>query len=427
MVVVMALVALALVLVQRSFLTDNLDAALRQRADDIVALLEAGAPPDELAQGPSEGFAQLIGEDGVIVISTPNLGAEAVLPIHLPSSTPETVRTVEGLEVDDDRFRVLSRRIEGMGVLHVGQTYDEISESLGVLIASLAVVVPVVAGLIAGLVWWLVGRTLHPVEAIRSDVAEIGSSDLHRRVLVPETGDEISRLAETMNGMLARVESSVSQQQRFVADASHELRNPLTRIRAALEVDAAAGGASDGQLLEDLLNEVIGLQHMVEDMLYMARSDAGHTRLNLKPVDLDDLVMREAMTVRSKQRVEIDLTGVSAAQVLADAPKISRAIRNLLANGERHASRKVRVSLVEVLGDAVLTIADDGPGIPEAQAEVIFERFTRLDEARSADAGGTGLGLAIAREVANSHGGSLRLITGSGSGATFEMRIPLVD
>jgi signal transduction histidine kinase len=363
----------------------------------------------------------------VIVISTPNLGAEAVLPIHLPSSTPETVRTVEGLEVDDDRFRVLSRRIEGMGVLHVGQTYDEISESLGVLIASLAVVVPVVAGLIAGLVWWLVGRTLHPVEAIRSDVAEIGSSDLHRRVLVPETGDEISRLAETMNGMLARVESSVSQQQRFVADASHELRNPLTRIRAALEVDAAAGGASDGQLLEDLLNEVIGLQHMVEDMLYMARSDAGHTRLNLKPVDLDDLVMREAMTVRSKQRVEIDLTGVSAAQVLADAPKISRAIRNLLANGERHASNKVGVSLVEVLGEAVLTIADDGPGIPEAQAEVIFERFTRLDEARSADAGGTGLGLAIAREVANSHGGSLRLITGAGSGATFEMRIPLVD
>jgi signal transduction histidine kinase len=166
---------------------------------------------------------------------------------------------------------------------------------------------------------------------------------------------------------------------------------------------------------------------MVEDMLYLARADAGKARTVLKRLDLDDLLLREARNIRSRRQVEMDMSRVSAAQVLGDAGQLSRAIRNLVANAERHATNRVQLSLFEDDDVAVLTVADDGPGIPPEHAEVIFERFTRLDESRNADSGGTGLGLAIAREVAELHAGSLRLIPNGGSGATFEMRIPLAD
>jgi signal transduction histidine kinase len=416
-----------LVLVQQSFLTNNLDMALEQRADDIEALLEAGSPPDELAQSGTEGFAQLVGEDGEVIAASPNLVPGPPLPVEVPSDGTESIQTIEGLEVDDDLFRVLSRDIDGMGLLHVGRTYDEVSESVTALVSSLVVVVPAVTALLAVLVWLLVGRTLRPVEAIRAEVADIGSTHLNRRVPGTQSGDEIDRLAGTMNEMLERLETSVVRQQRFVADASHELRNPLTRIRSALEVQIASGQPPHPGFLEDVLEEVVGLQHMTEDLLYMARADAGYSHPAPKGLDLDDLVIRNARTVKSRERVTIDLSHVSAAHVRGDAGQLSRALRNLLANAERHASQQVRLGLVEDDGYAVLTVADDGPGVPADQQEVIFERFARLDESRNADSGGTGLGLAIAREIAESHGGSLRLVPGANSGATFELKIPLAD
>jgi len=425
--VVLLVAGLSLVLVQRALLTDSLDNALIQRAEDIVALLESNPPPEELAQGATEAFAQLVDEDGSVVMSTPNLRNAPPLSIEVGGPQEETtIQTLEGLEVDDDHFRVLSRVVAGVGVLHVGTTYDVVGESTTVLISSLAVVIPIVVAMLAMLVWWLVGRTLRPVEAIRAEVAAIGSTDLHRRVPGSGSGDEIDRLAGTMNAMLERVETSVTRQQRFVADASHELRNPLTRIRAALDLERR--GSGDPQVIDDLLEEVIALQRMVEDMLYMARADAGANRSVFKRVDLDDVLLREAQSVRSRQDVVMDMSRVSAAQVYGDSSQLGRAIRNLVANAERHATSRVQLSLLEDDGAAVLSVVDDGPGIPADQAQFVFERFTRLDEFRNADEGGTGLGLAIAREIAEVHAGTLNLIPEHDiSGATFEMRIPLAD
>lgn len=423
--VVLVVAGLSLVLVQRAVLTDSLDTALIQRAEDIVGLLESSPAPDELSQGATEAFAQLVGEDGNVVVSTPNLANDPPLPIPVDPQEGTTIQTLEGLEVDDDHFRVLSRVISGVGVLHVGTTYDVVTESTAVLTSSLAVVVPIVVAMLAILVWWLVGRTLRPVEAIRTEVASIGSTDLHRRVPGSGSGDEIDRLAGTMNAMLERVETSVTRQQRFVADASHELRNPLTRIRAALELERRDAG--DPKVIDDLLEEVVDLQHMVEDMLYMARADAGANKPVLRRVDLDDVLLREARSVHSRVDVAMDMSRVSAAQVYGDPSQLGRAIRNLVTNAERHARSRVQVSLFEDDGSAVLVIADDGPGVPSEQAQFVFERFTRLDEARSADAGGTGLGLAIAREIAEVHAGTLNLISNGSPGATFEMRIPLAD
>jgi signal transduction histidine kinase len=275
------------------------------------------------------------------------------------------------------------------------------------------------------LVWWLAGRLLAPVEALRSEVAAIGGTDLHRRVRQPPGDDEIGRLARTMNQMLGRLDDAVGRQQRFVADASHELRGPLTRIRTELEVDLANPGPVDrlGDTHRSVLAEVTGLQRLVDDLLQLARADAGVASDRREPVDLDDLVLREARRVRASGRVALDGTGVSAAQVIGDPDQLTRAIRNLVDNAERHAASRVALALAEVDGVAVLTIGNDGPGIPEDQRERIFERFGRLDDARDRGTGGAGLGLAITREIVERHGGTITAEPGE-EGARFVVRIP---
>ncbi|MCI0677978.1 MAG: ATP-binding protein [Actinobacteria bacterium] len=422
---VLAVAGVVIVLLQRGAMTASLDQALTHRADDITSLLRDGERPDRFSLSGAEGFVQLVDGDGLVVASTPNLEGEP--PLRL-SSNPgtETIQTMKVVEVDDDLFRVLSRPVGG-GTLLVGTTYDVVTESTTTLAVALALTIPAVIVLLAALVWWLVGRTLRPVEDIRTEVASISTTDLHRRVPQPGTDDEIDRLATTMNQMLERLQSSVERQLRFVADASHELRSPLTRLRADIELGLAAALLEPtGDRLRTLLNEVIGLQTLVEDLLYLARADASDTLETRGPLDLDDLVFDEARAIDASGRVEVSLSEVSGAHVTGDRSQLRRAVRNLLQNAERHATSRVFLSLGEVDGYAVLTVADDGPGVPPSGSEHIFERFGRLDQSRTAQTGGVGLGLAIARDIVERHGGELSLSNPGEPGARFEMRVPLV-
>ena len=424
--VVLVIAAVALVVLQRDALTDTVDQTLTQRANDVEALLEEGGAPQQFEGSTAEGFVQLVGSDGIVIVSTPNLAGEP--PLNLASTNGgDTLQTVDGLSVDDDAFRVLSRPYDG-GFLYVGTTFDVVTESTNALVGSLAVTIPVVLLILAGLVWWLVGRTLQPVERIRATVASITSTHLDQRVPQPGTQDEIDLLATTMNEMLERLESSTERQQRFVADASHELRSPLTRLRTEIEVDIASlGDQHDRQPFESLLTEVVAMQAMVEDLLYLAQADAATAVHNAAPLDLDDLVLREGQSIAANGRVQVDLSEVSGAHVLGDRSQLGRATKNLMENAERHASSRVSVGLQEINGMAVLTVTDDGPGIGGDSADLVFERFGRLEEARGADTGGTGLGLAIAREIAERHNGTLDLVNPGDPGASFEMRIPLID
>ena len=323
-------------------------------------------------------------------------------------------------------FRVLSRQLPDELLLQLGTTYDVVAESAATLISALAWIIPVLVLALAGMVWWLVGGTLRPVEEMRVEVAEIGATDLSRRVPRPGTDDEIDRLSMTMNEMLARLESSVGRQQQFVADASHELRSPLTRLRTELEVDLAeTTDSGERETLSGLLEEVVGMQRMVEDLLFLARSDAGKWDGAFQRLDLDDLVLQEGRRIQSHHRVEVDLSEVSGAHVTGDAGQLTRAIGNLMDNAERHARSRVKLSLEESGAEAVLVVEDDGPGIPLQDAEMVFERFARLDEARTATTGGTGLGLAISREIVERHHGSLSLLPSDEGGARFELRVPL--
>ncbi|WP_425593779.1 HAMP domain-containing sensor histidine kinase [Microbacterium terricola] len=301
---------------------------------------------------------------------------------------------------------------------------DDVDESVGALTRSLLIAVPVATALLAVAIWFLVGRVLRPVERIRARVAEISASSLDQRVPEPATRDEIARLAQTMNSMLARLEATAALQRRFVSDASHELRSPLTRIRTALEVDLAhPTGADVGATHRGALADATQLQGLIDDLLLLARLDeaAIHSRRIL--VDLDDIVLAEVHG-RGATEQTIDVSRVSAAQVLGDPGQLTRVVRNLLDNALRYGASGIEVELAEVGQDAVLRVSDDGPGVDPALRERIFERFARADDARAAGTGGTGLGLAIARELVDLHGGSLVLDVEHRGGASFVVRLP---
>jgi signal transduction histidine kinase len=386
--VVLGASGVGLVVAQRHFLVRDLENALRQRADDLEELVAADRVPVRLGAVADDTATQVVTLDGSVVAASPNLD-DASRPIAPAPARGrrEVLRTVDELPVDDDSFRVLSRRVEtsnGARVVHVAGSLDEIGESGDVLRELLLVAVPAMTALLAALVWWLVGRTLRPVE------------------------------------------EAAERERRFVADASHELRSPLTRIRSEIEVDLAHPERADlAATQRSVLEEATALELLVDDLLHLARSDAGRAPAVDAAVDLDDIVLRHVARLRADGRVRVDASDVSAAQVRGDAAALDRAVANLVDNAARHATTTVTLTLAEHDGAAVLGVGDDGPGIPVGRRDVVFERFARLDDARSRTTGGTGLGLAIAREVARHHGGDVTIDAEHADGARFVLRLPL--
>jgi signal transduction histidine kinase len=280
--------------------------------------------------------------------------------------------------------------------------------------------------LVAFTTWIVTGRTLHPIEGIRREVATISGSELSRRVPQPRGDDEVARLARTMNAMLDRLQDSRDRQRRFVSDASHELRSPVATIRHELEVALAHPDQTTVEALAaDLLAEDLRLEGLVEDLLLLARADEDTLSLIARPVDLDDLVLAEAARLRRRGIVRVDTSSLSAGRVAGDPAQLTRLVRNLADNAERHARSVVSLALGARSGQLTLTVGDDGDGITEADRVRIFERFTRLDGARTRDAGGAGLGLAIVAAVARVHGGTVHVEPGPG--ARFVVVLPAID
>ncbi|GLY34859.1 hypothetical protein Amsp01_008830 [Amycolatopsis sp. NBRC 101858] len=275
--------------------------------------------------------------------------------------------------------------------------------------------VPAVALLVGVIAWLAVRRSLRPVEAIRGEVAEIGAHDLSRRVPAPRTGDEIARLAGTMNTMLARLDEAVTRQSRFTSDASHELRTPLASLRTQLEVLLAHPDRLDWRhSCENALLDVTRLQDLVADLVLLGKLDhAGPDRL--EPVALPEVI--EAV-VAGREKIDVEVTGTPV--VRGHRSRLERLLRNLVDNAQRHAVSRVAVEVSAADGWAVLSVTDDGPGIPEADRERVFDRFVRLDDARARDDGGSGLGLAIVADIARAHGGTAAVEGGS----RFVVRLP---
>jgi signal transduction histidine kinase len=336
-------------------------------------------------------------------------------------------RSPPDVEPFDDPFVVVATRSGGERPLTVivGRNLEIVSEARRTLIRVLAIAMPLLLVVVGVVTWRVVGRALSPVDAIGAEVDAISSRELHRRVSEPGGKDEISRLAATMNRMLARLEAGRLRERRFVSDASHELRSPVATIRQHAEVALShpeQTGTKD--LAEIVLDEDARLQHLVEDLLLLTRIDEGTLERRADPVDLDDLVFEEAARLRGATDLKVDVGGVSAGRVLGDREQLGRLIRNLTDNAVRHARTTIALSLAERNGEVVLDVYDDGTGIDDAERERIFDRFVRLDEARDRDSGGSGLGLAIVREVAVFHGGTVAIVDSGSRGSRFEVRLP---
>ncbi|WP_228973081.1 HAMP domain-containing sensor histidine kinase [Streptomyces sp. DH12] len=290
---------------------------------------------------------------------------------------------------------------------------------------------PVLLAVVGSVTWLVTRRALRPVEAIRSEMAAItASEDLSHRVPEPASRDEVARLARTTNETLAALEASVERQRRFVADASHELRSPIASLRTQLEVGAAHPELLD---LDGAVQDTQRLQQLAADLLLLARLDAGE-RPAARRVDVAEL-LQEEVARRHGDRLPVTVAvhrggaGPGAGdgagfEVIGSPGQLRRVIGNLLDNAQRHAAASVSASVRAAAGRVEVVVCDDGAGVPETDRERIFERFVRLDDARTRDEGGAGLGLAIARDVAGRHGGTLTVGAAEGGGARFVLSLP---
>ena len=426
----LAIGAILLVQAQRRALTRDIETAAVLRANDLVAaLVEGTLPLDLLVQQPDEALVQIVDESGRVVASTTNITGQSVIAAIAAPVQGHAATTTRAVPVGDSAFRVVAVRAKVADVsytLYVAKSLEPVENSVQNLVVLLLLGVPPLLLLVGVVTWTVTGRTLRPVEAIRAEVETISAKDLHRRVPESAARDEVGLLARTMNTMLGRLEIATERQQRFVADASHELRSPLAAIRAQLEVDLAHPDTSDWRISHlEVLDEIGRMQRLVDELLVLARSDHNTLIADRRTVDLDDLVLEECRRVRAHSSVDIDATAVSGGQVEGDAELLARALRNLLDNAVRHARTAVHVSLHEDQGTVTLEIADDGPGIAAEHRTVIFERFARGDDARARTDGGTGLGLAITREIITAHHGHI-WIEDATPGARFFVTIPAV-
>ena len=307
--------------------------------------------------------------------------------------------------------------------VYAGASLHDQEQAVSSVTRSMLLGLPVLLVVVAGVTWLVTRRALRPVEGIRSEMSAItASTDLSRRVPEPDSRDEIARLARTTNETLAALEGSVERQRRFVADASHELRSPIASLRTQLEVAAAHPELLD---VEGAVEDTVRLQDLAADLLLLARLDAGERPADGR-VPMAALVREEtAQRLGDRHPVRV-LDPLAEGEARGSRGQLSRVLGNLLDNAQRHAASRVTVALRSEGGQLVLEVADDGEGVPEEERERIFERFVRLDAARSRDDGGAGLGLAIARDVARRHGGTLRVSDSPDlGGALFTLVLPL--
>jgi signal transduction histidine kinase len=402
------------------------DDAIQRTAQEVADLIESDRLPDPIPAGGTT-LVQVLDQQGRVLAAS--LGADRLVAALGPDQLQAALSGPNTLSGSDfgvqGAVRVAAHTAtgpDGPSVVLVATPSSDIDDAVRVVRLSLAIGFAVLLAILAAVAWRLIGATLRPVEALRAGAERITGSSSAARMPLPNSADEIRRLAETLNDMLDRLAASRSRQRQFVADAAHELRSPLASLHTQLDVAIATGSAPDNL---DLLAEVQRLTGLVNDLLLLARVDDAAP----PPRELLNLitVTQDAVARYAAQPIPVSVSASGDLLVLANPAAIERILRNILDNAVRHAQTAVQVTISPV-GDAGarVVITDDGPGIPAADRAKVFERFTRLQDARERDSGGSGLGLAIVRELIEQHGGTVRLedAAANGSGLQVELFFP---
>lgn len=407
-------------------LENSARSAAAARSQQVAEQLESDTPDqiDDslLATDGQIGIVQVI--DGSGSVRAQSRGDDST-PLTTDQVDPSATRDLGRMAFgEDDDFWVTGQGVvspSGPVTVVVGADREPVENVVSTVAILLAVVGPIVIALVAFATYRLVGAALSPVERIRSRVASISSRQLDERIPVPEAHDEIARLAHTMNEMLERLQAGQRAQQRFVSDASHELRSPLSTITAALELAASRPDLLDEALIdESLLPEARRMRQLIEDLLLLARSD--ETAIGIAPVDVDvdDLLYEEGKHIEAVSDVMVE-TSIVPVRVTGDPHALARVVRNLADNAVRHARTRVVLSCFESAGHATIRIDDDGPGIRPSDRARVFDRFVRLDSSRTRDEGGAGLGLSIVAGTVAAHGGTVTVSQSPIGGARFEI------
>ncbi|MFI8262769.1 sensor histidine kinase [Streptomyces sp. NPDC085665] len=427
----------------RANLLDNTTGRTELAARKVAAQLDGHAFPGGRLPAPESGVDLVLVRDaqGRTVASTGDLGDAPDLGGLRPPSPGASGGP--GASGEDSRSAVLpparpgaERRavvaVEAPGghEVYAVTVLGDVDDATRAIALALLAGAPPLIGFAAALARWVTGHALRPVTAIRTELAAVTSSELDRRVPDPGGADEIARLARTVNDTLDRLERSDARQRQFTADASHELRNPLAAVRSRLEV-ALAQGRPDRESVAAALADTERLQRIAADLLLLARLDGGPAP-RTEPVDLA-LLAAEDLARRPAPRVPLRLDARAPVPASGDPARLERALANLVDNALRHARTGVVVRAATEPARpgggcawAVLEVEDDGPGIPAADRDRVFERFVRLDPDRGRAGGGTGLGLAIVREIARAHGGEARALpSGAGGGVRLVLRVPV--
>ena len=452
-----ALLALALlaggvllVTALRSAFVASLDDAARQQAVQVGQLIDTGRLPDPVPVVGGTAVVQVLDAQGRVRSSS--AGGDRLVALLEPAELAR-VRAGEASVLPAHRLGgAAALRVVGVPagpasdpqMVLVAVPLGQLEDSVRTLLLAVAVGAPLLLAVLAAVTWAVVGSALRPVDTLRRAAAEITGAGVARRLPVPAAEDEVRRLALTLNDMLARLDAAGTRQRVFVADAAHELRSPLASLRTQLEVaqrHPQAVGWRD--VADEVLVDANRMARLVDDLLLLARLD--EDRLTLVKTDL--VALADGVVAHlGCARVPVcrsDDPGLGTVPVVGDAAALSRVVANLVENAVRHAATRVTVTVAGPTppgptppgptppgarggepGWAVLTVSDDGPGIAAADRERVFERFARLDAARSRDEGGSGLGLAIVRGVVQRHGGTVWL-TDAEPGLRAVIRVPV--
>jgi heavy metal sensor kinase len=360
-------------------------------------------------------------------------------PVETIPAADTQLTTITEARDGDDRHRLAMRRVtlpthNAAYIVVAGGSLEPTDEELGTLRGTLGYVVPIALLLAALGGWFLAHGSLAPVVAMAERARRLGGDDLSGRLPVANPRDELGGLAEAFNDLLGRLESSMKQQRQFMADASHELRTPITTTRTAANVALQQRHRDEDEYRHSLTiieQQATRLSRIVDDMFTLARADAGNYPIRKHPMYLDEVVdevVSAARIVASTKEVRIECNGASSASFVGDEELIRRMLVNLLDNAVRHSpsGAVVTVDLHAVESGYSIVVADQGPGIPPESQSHIFERFYRADPSRTRGArdGGAGLGLALARWVAHLHSGTVTLTSSSNTGSTFTVALP---
>jgi heavy metal sensor kinase len=410
---------------------------LAARIHDQPAVSLNNVQPDESAEGIGVE-AILIDGSGLVLDRTSQAPSPAAaLPWAMKAlKTPAPILDTAG--IDRDTERVLAERIQlGNGksaALVLTRPTTELQQTLSVAGWYLAIAVVATVTVGTALTYWLAGRALRPVGVITGIARELSDRDLHRRIDLDLPPDELGKLADTLNEMLARLESAFESLRQFTSDAAHELRAPLALIRTEVEVTLASprAGAEYEVALRTVLAETERLSRMADQLLLLARADAGALTPQHETVDFKDLLEETIdrwQHVASERKISLVAEIPSGGRLEGDADLLRRLLDNLIDNAVRHTPAAGRITVKASLADHTwhVTVVDSGPGVAPQIQDRLFERFSRGDSGRGRETGGAGLGLALCAAIAAAHGGGIRLERSVPPGARFIVQLPAAD